>query len=116
MNDHTATIRPATRPYRVFFRDRLLFETDQVLELQEHFGDRTFPAVPYFSPKVGETLSLVSNSNESRCPLKGTASYFAFEGVDSAVWTYLAPHQAVAPIADHLGFDTTKGFHVERVD
>ncbi|MCP5071481.1 MAG: DUF427 domain-containing protein [bacterium] len=115
MADHTAVIQPATRAYRVLFNDELILETDRVLELQERFGDQTFPSVPYFSPNFAEGLELSPGTNESRCPLKGLARYFDFRGVDNAVWTYPDPNAPVARIAGYLGFDTTKGFRVERV-
>lgn len=113
MADHYAVIRPANRTYRVYFADELLFETDRVLELQEHFGERSFAAVPYFTRPLPTNLDLRATNHHSTCPLKGAASYFAFRGVEDAVWTYPNPNDAVAAIADHLGFDTSKGFRVE---
>ena len=115
MPEHFAVIRPASRSYRLYFGDELLLETDRVLELEEHLGDRAFPAVPYFSPQAVAQLELSPSANESRCPLKGLASYFDFRGSQSAVWTYRHPNDSVASIADHLGFDATKGFRVEAV-
>lgn len=113
MPEHTASIQPATRTYRVYFHDALVLETDAVLELQEHFGDTTMPVVPYFDPSVAESLALRPTETSSQCPLKGDARYFAFDGVADAIWSYPNPKPAVSAIAGHLGFDTTKGFRVE---
>ena len=116
MPDHFATIQPATRPYRVYFGDELLLETDKVLELQEHFGDRTFPVVPYFAPEATRHLELQASDKESTCPLKGLANYSGFRTAANGVWSYRQPNAAVEAIRDHVGFDTTAGFRVERVD
>lgn len=113
MPEHTASIQPATRNYRVYFRDTLVLETDAVLELQERFGDRTMPVVPYFAPSAAESLALRATETSSQCPLKGEARYFAYDGVADAVWSYPNPKPAVSAIAGHLGFDTAKGFRVE---
>ena len=113
MNDHTATIQPANRTYRVYFRDNLLLKTDAVLELEERFGDRTMPVVPYFAPSAASSLELSQSDNVSTCPLKGQASYYAYGGVDDAIWSYPRPNPSVSAIAGYLGFDTSKGFRVE---
>lgn len=116
MSDHFATIQPASRPYRVYFGDELLIETDEVLELQEHFGDRAFPVVPYFAPEATRGLELRTSDKESTCPLKGLANYSSFRTAEHGVWTYRHPNAAVEAIRDHVGFDTAAGFRVERID
>ncbi len=116
MADHFAIIRPATRPYRVFFGTELMLETDQVLELEEHFGQQAFPAVPYFSPLAVEGLEFGAGDKESTCPLKGLASYLSFRDATNAVWTYRSPNAAVEAIQNYVGFDASAGFRVERVD
>lgn len=113
MPSHFAEIRPATRIYRVYFGEELVVETDRVLELEEHVGDRAYPAVPYFSADAVEGLSLAGNDHQTFCPLKGDAKYLDFRGVDNAVWTYPEPKSDVAPIAGYFGFDTGKGFRIE---
>ena len=114
MSEHGATITPAQRTYRVYLGDELLVETDRVLELREHFGERTFPAVPYFDPNAVD-LPLTPSDHTSACPLKGTATYFDLRGLNHAVWSYPAPHEAVNAIAGWLGFDTSLGFRIETV-
>ncbi|MDD9968479.1 MAG: DUF427 domain-containing protein [Myxococcales bacterium] len=115
MSQHFAVIRPANRAYRVFFRDELLVETSDVLELEEHFGDKTYPVVCYFAKRATEGLLGETNAHHSHCPIKGQASYFDFRGVDNAIWTYERPVPGVAQIADHIAFDTAKGFRIEAV-
>lgn len=113
MPNHFAEIRPVTKTYRVYFGEELVLETNQVLELQEHFGDRTFPAAAYFAPEAVAGLTFAANDHASTCPLKGEAKYLDFHGVENAVWTYPQPKPEVAAIAGHFGFDTTKGFRIE---
>ena len=115
MPEHYATISPAAQPYRVYFGDNLLFETERVLELVEHVGERAFPTVLYFAPPLDGALDLRASDATSRCPLKGEARYFHLGEVADAVWTYPRPYDAVASIAGYFGFDTRKGFRVEPV-
>jgi len=115
MPDHTATIRPATSRYRVYLGDELLLETDQVLEVQERLGERVFPIVAYIAPG-SVTLELGPSDTSSTCPLKGQAEYRSFRDIADAVWTYPHPKDTVAEIAGHFGFDTSKGFRVERAE
>jgi uncharacterized protein (DUF427 family) len=111
--EHTATISPSSRTYRVFLGDELLLETDQVLELQERYGERTYPVVAYVARAAAKGLDLVPSEHRTHCPLKGDASYFGLRGIDNAVWSYEQPKDAVASIGGYLGFDTSKGFRIE---
>ena len=114
MAEHYAIIRPATETYRVFVGAELLFETQSVLEVEEHFGETTAPIVPYFSPNVMDILTAQKTQTTSRCPLKGQANYWRHHDVDDAIWSYPKANNAVAEISGYVAFDTHKGFRVER--
>ena len=116
MPEHYAVIENANRRYLVFFRDELVFESDAVLELEEHYGGNTAPKVPYFPPEIREVLALDRSETTSVCPLKGQANYWSFRGAVDAVWSYAHPKDAVSRIAGHVAFDTSKGFRIELCD
>ena len=115
MPEHTATIRQAAQRYRVSLNGESLFETDRVLELQEHVDGRTYPIVAYFAPDA-VPIELAPTDTESTCPLKGRASYFAVRGIEDGAWSYRVPNDAVAQIREYIGFDASKGFTVERIE
>ena len=116
MAQHHAVITPAAVPYRVFFDDTLIAESSEVLELVEHFGEKSFPAVAYFPPATKDALDLEPTSTTTRCPIKGEARYWSFRGVKDAVWGYPHAIEGVAEIAGYIAFDPSKGFRVERDD
>jgi len=62
----------------------------------------------YFPRDSIVTGHFVENSKQSRCPWKGTASYFdvIVDGKvnTAAAWYYPAPSDAAAHIKDHVAF------------
>jgi uncharacterized protein (DUF427 family) len=67
-----------------------------------------YPAVQYIPRNDVDLSALVRSETTSYCPYKGEASYFSIpsgggRSVD-AVWSYEAPHDAVAEIKDYLAF------------
>lgn len=113
MSTHGATLRPATRPMRLVHAGRVLVETDQVVLLQEHYGERSFDPVAYFALAALNGVDLQPGAQTSTCPLKGEAAWFSAQGVADAAWSYPTPNEAVAAIAGHVAFDSEKGFVVE---
>jgi uncharacterized protein (DUF427 family) len=88
----------------------IVAESDNALRLKE----ASYPAVIYV-PRSDAKMDLLRRSDHtSYCPFKGDASYFDIpaggERAKNAVWTYEAPHEAVAAIKDHLAF------YPDRVD
>lgn len=74
----------------------------------------TYPAV-FYVPRADVDMSVLARTEHfSHCPYKGDASYFSIPAggarAVNAVWTYEAPHDAVAAIKDHLAF------YPDRVD
>jgi uncharacterized protein (DUF427 family) len=107
---HPITIAP--HPHRVVVAagGRVVADTGRALALRE----ASYPAVLYV-PRDDVDLSLLERTDRTtHCPYKGDAAYYSIVGAGKrgtdAVWTYEAPHDAVAPIKDHLAF------YPDRVD
>lgn len=71
----------------------------------------------YFPPESVNRKYLADSDTHSRCPWKGTASYYTVS-VDGktncdAAWYYPDPSPAAADIAGHVAF--WRGVHVEEV-
>ena len=108
--DHPITITPTSGRVVVTVAGKVVADSRNALTLQES----TYPAVQYVPlADVDESL-LQRTATESYCPFKGDASYYSIPAggdlaVDS-VWEYQSPHDAVAPIKDHVAF------YPDRVD
>jgi uncharacterized protein (DUF427 family) len=101
--DHPITIEPASRRVVVRSGDKVIADTAHALFLRE----AKYPAVQYIPRNDVDLSALVRSETTSYCPYKGEASYFSIPSggatVD-AVWSYEAPHDAVAEIKDYLAF------------
>ena len=107
---HPITI--VRNPHRVVVTagGKVIADTTHALTLQES----TYPPVQYI-PRADADMALLERTDHgTHCPYKGDASYFSIPAVgqrgNNAVWTYEAPHAAVAAIKDHLAF------YPDRVD
>ena len=102
--DHPITITPAATEVSVRFGDRLIASTDRALVLQE----ASYPPVYYLPLEDVEPDVLEATTHETYCPYKGDASYYSLSDgeatSENAVWTYVAPYDAVSPIAGHVAF------------
>jgi uncharacterized protein (DUF427 family) len=102
--DHPITITPAATEVSVRFGDRLIASTDRALVLQE----ASYPPVYYLPIGDVEPDVLEATTHETYCPYKGDASYYSLSdgetAAENAVWTYVAPYDAVSPIAGHVAF------------
>jgi uncharacterized protein (DUF427 family) len=102
--DHPITITPAATDVSVRFGDRLIASTDRALVLQE----ASYPPVYYLPIEDVEPDVLEATTHETYCPYKGDASYYSLSdgetAAENAVWTYVAPYDAVSPIAGHVAF------------
>lgn len=102
--DHPITIEPASKRVVVRSGDKVIADTVHALFLRE----AKYPAVQYIPRNDVDMSALVRSETTSYCPYKGQASYFSIpsgggRSVD-AVWSYEAPHDAVAEIKDYLAF------------
>jgi uncharacterized protein (DUF427 family) len=108
--DHPITVAPT--PGRVVVRagGQVVVDTTAALTLQE----ASYPPVLYVPRGDADMDALTRTDHATYCPFKGDASYYSVPSADgsgeNAVWTYEAPHDAVAEIKDHLAF------YPDRVD
>jgi uncharacterized protein (DUF427 family) len=107
MADHIK-IRKATGTWVVRAGGAVLAESSNALELSE--GDYT--PVIYF-PQADIAMAFLEKTESStRCPYKGTASYFTLSTADGdipdAAWSYEDPMEGVARIKDHIAFYTDR--------
>ena len=101
--DHPITIAPHDAHVVVTAGGKTIADTRNALALQES----SYPVALYI-PREDVDLGLLERTDHStHCPYKGDASYYSIPGIEqgaNAVWTYEEPHDAVAPIKDHLAF------------
>lgn len=108
--DHPITIERNPRRVVVTFGGQVIADTTDALTLRE----ASYPPVHYIPRKDVRMAALERSDTASYCPYKGDAAYFSIAAGDQrstdAIWTYEAPHDAVAVIKDHLAF------YPDRVD
>jgi uncharacterized protein (DUF427 family) len=108
--DHPIDITP--QPARVVVKvgGRIVADTRAALTLRE----ASYPPVQYI-PRADVDMALLTRTDHATyCPYKGECAYYSIahggERAVNAVWTYEAPHAAVAAIAGYLAF------YPDRVD
>lgn len=91
---------------RAIWNGAVIAESDQTVVVEGNH---------YFPPESVDRRYLVDSPTQSRCPWKGTASYYSVvvDGKENrdAAWYYPAPSAAAASIADHIAF--WRGVEVE---
>jgi uncharacterized protein (DUF427 family) len=107
---HPISIDASPARVTVTHAGRVVADTRHALTLRE----ATHPPVQYLPFADVDPGALRPSSHTSWCPFKGKATYYDLtvgdEVVRDAVWTYLAPHNAVAGIVDHVAF------YADRID
>lgn len=102
--DHPITVKASGGRVIVRFGDRIVADTRNALILRE----ASYPPVFYIPREDADMAVLHRTEHHTWCPYKGEASYFSLPGDEersiNAIWTYEAPHDAVAPIRNHLAF------------
>ncbi|MGA8576682.1 MAG: DUF427 domain-containing protein [Candidatus Cybelea sp.] len=103
-SDHPITVERNSSRVRITVAGRVVADTAGALTLRES----DYPPVQYV-PRYDVDMSVLERSeNQSYCPYKGDAAYYSITiGGDrgkNAVWTYEAPHEAVAEIKEYLAF------------
>ncbi len=114
--DHPITVARSTKRIVVTLAGTVIADTTEALTLRE----ANYKPVHYIPRKHVDAGALVRSDTTSHCPYKGDASYFSLptggERSVDAVWTYEAPHEAVAGIKDHLAFYPNRVDAIEERD
>jgi uncharacterized protein (DUF427 family) len=101
---HPITVSPADTSVTVTWGDRVIAKTDAALLLQES----TYRPVYYLPLEAVDADVLRPSTHHTYCPYKGDASYYSLvdgdQVAENAVWTYLAPYDAVSEIAGRVAF------------
>ena len=102
--DHPITLEPTGTRVTVKVGGRVVADTQDALTLRE----ASYPPVQYIPLADVDPDVLRPSDHATYCPFKGDASYHALQVGDDLVpaagWFYPAPHDAVAPIKDHVAF------------
>lgn len=112
--DHFATFERPSDTFRVTHDGKEVARSDAALLLTERAYGNTYPAAVYL-PASSLAIERVKTGLSTHCPLKGDASYWTLSGVENGIWSYETPDQGVEPMAGYIGFDSTKGFTVEKI-
>ncbi|MEP9362013.1 DUF427 domain-containing protein [Nocardioides sp. CN2-186] len=101
---HPITITPTEGRVVVQLDGRVVADTTAALTLQE----ASYPAVQYVPLADVDPALLEPTDHATYCPYKGDASYYSLvvdgRSHDNAVWSYVAPYDAVGQIAGHVAF------------
>jgi len=102
--DHPITIEPTGARVTVTVAGKVVADTVNALTLHE----ASYPPVQYVPLADIDPAVLQHSDHTTHCPYKGDAAYFDLRKGDSvapnAVWTYAAPHEAVASIEGYASF------------
>lgn len=108
--DHPITIAPTAGRVVVKVAGITIADSDAALTLQE----AGYAPVQYIPRAHVDMARLERSAHATYCPYKGDCSYFSIpaggERSRNAVWSYEAPHAAVAAIGSCLAF------YPDRVD
>lgn len=98
---HRIDVRTTSRHLTVHAGERLVAETDAPLVLYESgFAPRWYvPSADVHAPAIARV------EHQTFCPYKGIASYYDVEGVERAAWSYRAPIDEMARIAQLISFE-----------
>jgi len=108
--DHPITLE--RHPARVVVKagGRVIADTREALAMRE----MKYPVVLYVPRKDADMSLLERTDHSTYCPFKGDASYYSIPAggarAVNAVWSYEAPHPAMAQIKEYLAF------YPDRVD
>ncbi len=115
---HFMRLKPVGRRVTISRGGTTLAESDQAVWLLEVFRDVYDPVI--YLPLADVRVSLDAIANKaSKCPLKGTASYFSYEGVNPIAWRYAHPFGFAAALADLVAFyphQVATTVHAEQAD
>jgi uncharacterized protein (DUF427 family) len=108
--EHPITITANTNRVSVTLGGQTIADTRRALTLKE----ASLPAVHYIPREDADMTALNKTAQTTYCPYKGDASYYSIRAGGrssiNAVWSYEAPHEAMASIKGYLAF------YPDRVD
>ena len=94
--DHPITVEPASSRIVVTVGGKTVADSRKALVLRE----ASYPSVFYIPRADADMALLTRTDHESHCPYKGDAAYFSIPSAGAravnAIWSYEAPHAAVA--------------------
>ena len=103
---HRIDVMATDRHIRISLEGQVLADTDRAIALFES----NLPA-RWYIPADDVSAALTASDTVTRCPYKGTASYYSVDGVDGGtdlVWYYTDPLPEVGRIAGLLCFYNEK--------
>jgi len=100
---HFMRLKPVGRRVTIAREDKPLAQSDRAVWLLEVGRDLYDPVIYLPLDDVQASLETVTDKS-SECPLKGMASYYAFEGVNPIAWRYAHPFGFAAALADLIAF------------
>ena len=99
--EYRIVTRPAGVRVRVAWRGETLADSREAILLEE----TGYRPVYYLPRKDVRMERLQRSSHATRCPYKGTASYYSVAGgPDNAAWTYETPYDEMQAIRGLLAF------------
>lgn len=108
--DHPISLEPTGSRVTVTLGGRVIVDTEAALTLRE----ASYPPAQYVPLADVDPAVLRPSDHTTYCPYKGDATYYSLQVGDdvapAAVWTYVAPHDSVAAVKDHVAF------YPDRVD
>jgi uncharacterized protein (DUF427 family) len=113
--DHPITIEPTTERVVVRVGDHVVADSETALTLCEG----GYAPVQYLPIGDVDTTLIEPSDTTTYCPYKGDATYYSVSlpaaTIKDAIWTYVAPYDAVSEIAGHVAFyDGKEGVTVRR--
>ncbi|MDF1609583.1 DUF427 domain-containing protein [Hoeflea sp. YIM 152468] len=99
--DHLMVIKPVKRMVRIFGDGVLIAQTRNALRVLELGKSLYDPAI--YVPASDIVAALAPLDKTSHCPLKGDASYLAYNGAEIA-WSYDRPLDGAEQLAGHIAF------------
>ena len=106
-DQHFMVLRPIQQ--RVVVRlpnGQKLADSEDAIRLME--SGRTLYDPVIYLPRRDLTMDLVTERGESKCPLKGTATYYGGDGHEKLAWSYREPLSFATAIRDLVAFYPNK--------
>ena len=103
---HKVATQPSAHHVQVKLKGEVIADSRNALEMHEtHEGSVVAPVVYYLPRKDVRMDRLARSSHETKCPFKGTASYYSVKnGPENAVWSYETPYDELLAIQELLAF------------